>query len=339
MRRWLFAIPLLLAGCAGIPPAPPALSLQPLEAAGVTARLRGLSAVDARVAWASGQKGTVLRTLDGGAHWQDVSIADAAQLDLRDIQAFDADHAVALSIGPGEASRLYRTDDGGRRWHEVARNRDAKGFWDCMAFDRRHGRVLGDPVGGRYQLLETRDAGRTWAVVADAPAAGEGEAAFAASGSCIARMAGGWVVASGGTAARLHLQRDGTRGWRAVDAGMGRGIASAGVFSATAQGDGVFAVGGDYAAERIAGNAAMLVDASAPAVRPVPAPRGYRSGVACAASGLPCIAVGPSGVDAFDGQAWAPISDRSFDAIAIASGVAWLSGANGALGRIVLPRR
>src|SRR3546814_12052341 len=32
---------------------------------GVDVRLRGISAVDADVAWASGAKGTVLRTLDG----------------------------------------------------------------------------------------------------------------------------------------------------------------------------------------------------------------------------------------------------------------------------------
>lgn len=337
MRLSMILACLLLAGCASLPDTP--LQVQPLAAHASGARLRGLSAVDARVAWASGQNGLVLRTLDGGAHWQAVPIAEAASLDLRDIEAFDADHAVALSIGPGEASRLYRTDDGGRSWREVARNRDPQGFWDCMAFDRDRGLLLGDPVDGRYQVLQTLDAGRSWRRLAEGPRALEGEAAFAASGSCIARMAGGWVVSTGGAAARLHLQRDGQRGWRAVDAGMARGIASAGVFSATAQGSGVFAVGGDYRAEQAPGNAAALVSSDADGVRVLSQPRGYRSGVACAASGLPCIAVGPGGVDAFDGEQWTPLGDTGFDAVDIANSVAWLSGADGRLARIVLPRR
>ena len=43
-----------------------------LSPTGVTARLRGLSAVSDRVAWASGSGGTVLRTVDGGRSWQPV---------------------------------------------------------------------------------------------------------------------------------------------------------------------------------------------------------------------------------------------------------------------------
>ena len=37
------------------------------QQSGVTARLRGISAVSDRVAWASGSGGTVVRTADGGA--------------------------------------------------------------------------------------------------------------------------------------------------------------------------------------------------------------------------------------------------------------------------------
>src|SRR5215203_101819 len=39
---------------------------------GSTASLRGLSAVSANVAWASGSVGTVLRTTDRGTTWQSV---------------------------------------------------------------------------------------------------------------------------------------------------------------------------------------------------------------------------------------------------------------------------
>src|SRR5215472_12054037 len=80
------------------------------------AQLRGISVVSARVAWASGTKGTVLRTVDSGKHWEKVGVAGAEGLDFRDIQAFDEKSAFALSAGPGEQSRIYRTSDGGRRW-------------------------------------------------------------------------------------------------------------------------------------------------------------------------------------------------------------------------------
>src|SRR3546814_12041963 len=53
---------------------------------GVDVRLRGISAVDADVAWASGAKGTVLRTLDGGKHWRRIAVPGANDLDFRAIE-------------------------------------------------------------------------------------------------------------------------------------------------------------------------------------------------------------------------------------------------------------
>ena len=54
-----------------------------------TARLRGLSAVSERTAWASGSAGTVLRTTDKGATWQSVGPPGTSALQFRDIEAFD----------------------------------------------------------------------------------------------------------------------------------------------------------------------------------------------------------------------------------------------------------
>ena len=48
-------------------------------------------------------------------------------LQFRDIHAFGADTAFALSIGNGEASRIYRTVDGGTTWNEQFRNTDSAG--------------------------------------------------------------------------------------------------------------------------------------------------------------------------------------------------------------------
>ena len=173
------------------------------QRSGVEVRLRGISAVDANVAWASGQKGTVLRTLDGGAHWQKVAVPQAAEaLDFRDIEGFDATTAVVLSIGPGESSRVYRTEDGGASWTQVLRNRDERAFFDCMAFEGERGWLMGDPVDDRFQLYVTRDGGRHWMLDPNGPPAVEGESAFAASGTCIARLSGAIAVGSGGRPAR-----------------------------------------------------------------------------------------------------------------------------------------
>ena len=45
-----------------------------MQTSGVTVRLRGVSAVSERVAWASGAGSTVLRTDDGGATWQKLTV-------------------------------------------------------------------------------------------------------------------------------------------------------------------------------------------------------------------------------------------------------------------------
>lgn len=323
-----FAMMLLACACT----AQAGTTLQ-LQDSGVDVRLRGISAVDASIVWASGQKGTVLRTVDGGVHWQAMQVEGAQALDFRDIEALSDKVAIVLSIGPGEASRVYRTDDGGKSWTLALQNRDPRGFFDCMAFEGDHGWMLGDPVDGRYQVFATVNGGRDWRPLANGPPAEKDEAAFAASGTCIARLHGALAVASGGTRARIHLLRDGRQEWQAVDTGMARRKPEAGVFSVVALANGWFAVGGDYHGESTPGNAAV---GNGKAVERIIAPRGYRSGAACVGDKLPCIATGPSGTDLWDGTRWHALGDAGFDAIDLHRNVGWLSGDAGRIARIVI---
>ena len=91
------------------------LLLPPSALAQEKPRLRGLCVVDSRVAWASGTAGTVLRTIDGGLSWERRPVPGAEALDFRDVQAFDDRTAFALSIGPGEQSRITRRPTAARR--------------------------------------------------------------------------------------------------------------------------------------------------------------------------------------------------------------------------------
>src|SRR6478735_5628123 len=100
---------------------------------GSTDQFRGLAAVDARVAWVSGENGTVLRTTNGGTTWRDVSPSQAAGLALRDIEAWSGQRAVALSIGPGKQSGIFVTNDGGASWTRTFVNRNRTAFYDCIA--------------------------------------------------------------------------------------------------------------------------------------------------------------------------------------------------------------
>jgi len=122
-----------------------------MQESGTTAGLRGIDSVDATVAWASGTGGTVLKTADGGRHWQHCAIPDAdidgATLDFRGVQAWDAQTAIVMASGPGDKSRLYKTTDGCKSWKLLYTNPDKDGFWDAFTFwDRKNGLLLGDPT-------------------------------------------------------------------------------------------------------------------------------------------------------------------------------------------------
>ena len=136
-----------------------------MQTSGVTARLRGVSAVSEQVAWASGAESTVLRTVDGGTTWQKLTVTSET-LDFRDVDAIDAQTAYALSIGNGPASQIYKTTDAGKTWTLQFKNEDPKTFLDAMSFwDANNGIVFGDSVDGQFYILTTTDGGRRWSRV------------------------------------------------------------------------------------------------------------------------------------------------------------------------------
>ncbi len=312
-----------------------------LTPTGVTAQFRGLSAVSGRVAWVSGTQGTVLRTVDGGRTWQSVGPPGAGALQFRDIEAFDADHAVVLSIGPGTGSRVYRTDDGGAHWRQTFQNTDAAAFYDCLAFfDPWRGLAMSDPVDGRFRVQATFDGGRSWRPVPDSgfPAALPGEAGFAASGQCVTTAGpfDAWLATGGGATARVLHSGDGGRHWTASGTPL-PSSPSAGVFALAfrSPGQGV-AIGGDFANPDAPGPAVALSrDRGRTWQTPAQYPAGYRSGLAW--RGGTVLAVGPGGSDVSPdgGRHWTPFDTGSFDTVdCTPGGSCWASGAGGRVARL-----
>ena len=307
------------------------------QVSGTDVQLRGISAVSDKVAWASGARGTVLRTVNGGATWEKASVADADDLDFRDVQAFDQNTAYVLSIGPGDASRIYKTTDGGRIWQRQFTNKDAKAFYDCFAFwDSTHGIAVSDSVDGKFPLIATAD-GVTWQPVAvkSMPAALPNAGAFAASGTCIATFAKNKVwFSTGGPAARVFHSADRGQNWTVAETPIVHGAATQGVFSTvfwTAK-DGI-AVGGDYKEPTKAEKTAAIThDGGKSWTLAVTPPAGYRSAVAAAGSRTPLwVAVGTSGCDTSSdgGKTWQHLSADDLNAVSLHGKSGWAVGPAG----------
>src|SRR3954471_12930590 len=134
-----------------------------VKSSGTTAGLRGVHNAGKGIIWASGTEGTVLRSEDDGFVWQKCTIPEGARnLDFRGIWAWDANHAIVMSSGTGNASRLYETVDGGATWRLLFQNPDPEGFWDGIAFSGKYGMLVGDPVDGRFTVFHTEDLGQHW---------------------------------------------------------------------------------------------------------------------------------------------------------------------------------
>jgi len=319
---------------------PAALNWQS-QTSSVTGRLRGVSAVSSRIAWASGAYGTVLRTTDGGLTWQARPVPGAERLDFRDVDAMSDRVAYALSIGPGESSRIYKTTDGGAHWDLQFANTDPKVFLDAMTFrDEAHGLAFSDSVDAAFVILTTAN-GRTWErLPADGlPPALAGEGAFAASGTNVA-MYGPSHIWIGTTAGRVLRSSDDGRTWSVAATPLATGPA-AGIFSIAFRDvlHGVV-VGGNYQKESEAvDNAATTSDGGATwtLVRDHGL-SGFRSVVAWLPGATRALlTIGPMGADwsSDDGRTWTPVRSDGFDTFSVsADGTGWAAGASGRIARL-----
>ncbi|MGQ4276338.1 WD40/YVTN/BNR-like repeat-containing protein [Pseudidiomarina sp. E22-M8] len=207
----------------------------------------GLSVPSPDVVWISGNKATIARSLDGGQTWN-YSQPTNTDLQFRDIEALDEQHAFALSVGKNGNSRIYYTSNGGTSWQLRYRASGEK-FLNCFSIAPKTNEVwgFGDSIDGKWDLLRSTD-GRNWLSSSNAvdspPLSAEG--GLAASGGCVRYTKGVWAMgtANASTARLLVKSSFGIR-FKAIDtpivAGPSAGIASVWPFTE----DHVLLVGGD----------------------------------------------------------------------------------------------
>lgn len=308
-----------------------------------TAAFRGLSVVNDKVVWASGTGGTVIRTVDGGKAWDVIAVPGAEKLDFRDIEAFDANTAYILSIGNGADSRIYKTVDGGKTWKEQFRNANEKAFFDAIAcWDKKNCIAQSDPVDGHYVLINTTD-GETWKPIVSnqLPAAKDGEAAFAASGTClyVNPANGDLFLVSGGTDARVFKSTDRGKSWTFAKTPITKGTAGSGIFSIAFRNalHGTI-VGGNYEKPNDAANSVAFTRDGGKTWYEGEGLSGYRSGVKYV-DDRTMIAVGTNGTDISSdrGKTWKSVSKENVNAVsADRKKMAWAVGPKGFVGRLFL---
>jgi photosystem II stability/assembly factor-like uncharacterized protein len=216
-------------------------------------------------------------------------------------------------------------------------------FLDAIAlWSSRDLIALGDPIAGAFTVIVSRDGGAHWRPVGTPPAL-PGEAAFAASNTCLVTGPDGaaWFVTGGGHApARVFHTGDYGAHWSATGLPLLTGNASSGAFSIAFSGRRGIVVGGDYAVpDSSRPNVALTGDGGTTWVPGPPAGTvPYLSAVAAFRDAW--IATGTRGtwISRDGGQRWSRLDSAAYNAIAVTPTHAILLG-TGKIERIGDPTR
>ncbi|EOA83659.1 hypothetical protein ACJQWK_00096 [Exserohilum turcicum] len=315
----------------------------------------GMSAINKDVVWLSGTHGTIIRTTDGGAHWEDVpspvNASEKYSVTFKAIHAFSDKFAVVLADGAGSHSRIFLTGNAGERWRQTFTNNEQAANYQCMGFGSTDGRramgvAASGPVNGRLRLIQTIDAGETWTPVSQAkfPLTEPDEKLLPVS-SCVTVSPYGVYVATADTkSGRTHstVNDNLALGWQATSANLTAGVAG-GASNVAFHANGLNAVvvggpisfsssnstlaswaalGGDYWYRSTGAQGTFLSSASwAP----------LRSQVA--------VAVGPDGsvITHDSGKTWEALGKESFTRVSCNDqDMCWAAGEGGVVGKLDL---
>jgi len=212
---------------------------------GKPTNIRGMCVVDDKTAWISGSKGYVAITTDAGKTWVWQQVKGYETADFRGIKAFSDKEAII--IASGTPAVILKTIDGGITWNLKYKNTDTTYFMDAVNFpDPKHGFVLGDPINNKFLMLETKDGGETWDNYNHSPVALPGEAAFAASNTCLRITPNNnKFISTGGLFAEVDISNQNGE-WTHHQILIFKGKPSKGAFSIAVNNNQLVVVGGDY---------------------------------------------------------------------------------------------
>jgi len=287
--------------------------INPLQQ-GKRTSIRGLSVVDDSVAWVSGSRGTIAITTNGGKTWAWQQVKGFEKADFRGVEAFSDKEAVIMSSGT--PALILKTTDGGASWQEKYRNTDTTYFLDAIGFDSpKHGLVLGDPIKNKFLLLETNDGGETWHPFKNQPDAIPGEAAFAASGTCLRVAKGEIHIVTGGTVARHLTTEKPYKKWFIHNLPIAQGQSSKGAFSISIEYNWIV-VGGNYSKDKITDSVSCTFDSSIKAQFKLSdkGPAGFQSCVEAISDNIYLSTGTPGSNFSTDGgRNWAKIDNTSYN--------------------------
>ena len=308
----------------------------------VESSFRGLSVVNQKVVWVSGTGGTVLRTIDGGKNWENISVPNMEKIDFRDVEGFNKNTAIVMGIA--SPARFYKTTDGGQNWKLVYFDDREGVFFDGMSFwNKNDGIAFSDPVDGQHLLIRTTDGGDTWHEIPKEgfPHKLNPEFGFAASGTGIPVQGRKTVwLGMGGVKSRVFKSEDGGMNWSVAETPVVHGGQSTGIYSVAFKNKIVgISVGGDYTNQSIKNTIAYTNDGGATWHLPEKQTHQYRECVAHYRGNI-FFAVGPSGFDMTtdNGKNWHPhyweVNNLTAVAFAKRSNVGFAVGKGGQIYKI-----
>lgn len=312
--------------------------------------LRGLSVPSEKVVWASGSKGTVVKSINGGTSFEWMQVKGYEKRDFRAMHAWNDKEAIIVAVA--SPAIILKTKDGGASWYKVYENQDTAMFLDAIHFtNANNGTIIGDPVDGVLFMLTTNNKGEHWSKLPSTYFTSNlknGEAFFASSNSNLVQVGKSLIMVTGGLSSRLWMNG------AAYEMPIIQGTNSTGANSVAVSPNQqkLIVVGGDFTQDKkseanIVGYRLLLEPSSDKKhltqkkmilqSLKLASPNGYKSSIAFINNQL-LITSGTSGVDISEdaGKSWQKISDSSYHVVKKHANLhgAFLAGSGGRIGYI-----
>lgn len=178
-----------------------------VQTSGVTTTLNCVRVLNNNIAWAAGDSGVVIRTIDGGITWNLVGGGILGKNIIFNIDAVDGNIAF-VTFTSSSITQLYRTTNGGSNWESVFSQ--SGGFInDIHMIDPLNGLAYGDPVDNKWTIIRTTDGGTSWNRISTEPSPNGFETGAYCNSLCITDTLHIWFLGD----QRVYRSSDGGLTW------------------------------------------------------------------------------------------------------------------------------